>query len=100
MNATILLLPLLLMVIVTPTAIAHALTPYQSGYKHGVKDANMTYGLSNFMDKGGFAKHTERFNQGYIDGWCLGQPGAGSDSNNGTFECYADTTAAKSNSTR
>ena len=49
MNKILLLLPLILL---TPTLV-HALTPYQSGYEHGAKDAKTTYGLSNFMTQGG-----------------------------------------------
>jgi tetratricopeptide (TPR) repeat protein len=71
------------------------LTPYQSGYKHGVADGKTIYGLGNFMTKEGFGNHTERFNQGYIDGWCSKNPGLGSDADQGTFECDSDTTAAK-----
>jgi hypothetical protein len=95
---------LLALLVAIPIAIgAHALTPYQSGYKHGVKDADMTYGLSNFMAQGGFGSHTSTFNQGYIDGWCSKQtPGerAGSDSDNGTFNCVDDVSSAAKNSTR
>ena len=76
-----------------------ALTPYQSGYQRGAKDAKTIYGLGNFMTKEGFGNHTEKFNQGYIDGWCANSaPGLGSDADQGTFECDTDTTAAKNSS--
>jgi hypothetical protein len=96
MKLMILLIPLLLL---TPT-IAHAITPYQSGYKHGLSD-NLTYLIQPGK---GFAFHTKEFNQGFIDGFCSlpGNRGqyTGSDADEGTFNCVADVSSAAKNSTR
>src|SRR5215831_9376693 len=93
---TITIIPFLIFV---PTVTVNAtIPPYASGFKHGVNDTKTTYGLSNFMTEGGFGSHTERFNQGYIDGYCANSsPGSGSDADQGTFECSSDVTNITSN---
>ena len=88
MKLLILLLPLLL--VISPIA-AHALSPYQSGYKRGVVD-----GKIERITEG---NHTVQYDQGYADGWCslpnhLGQY-VGSDSDNGTFNCVNDVSSTK-----
>ena len=69
-----------------------ALSPYQSGYNHGVGDAQKAaHGLggNDWQQPGkGFAFHTPEFNRGYVDGFCsIAGSGSGSDANQGTFEC-------------
>lgn len=67
--------------------IVHALTPYESGYNHGVSDGRNLG--SRYMT--GFADHTDPFNQGYINGWCSVQgKDASSDDDNYTFHCDVD----------
>jgi hypothetical protein len=67
-----------------------ALSPYQSGYKHGLNG-----------DYPNLTNHTAEYTQGFIDGYCkLNGPESGSDADQGTFECDSDTTVAKSNSTQ
>jgi hypothetical protein len=68
-----------------PTANA-ATSAYDSGFKHGVSDAN---GGDYILQPGkGFQFHTQTFNQGYIDGWCsIEGPGASSDADEATFDC-------------
>lgn len=66
--------------------IVFAATPYQSGYEHGLHGG---YAYNS-------ASHTQAFNQGYIDGFCLHAPKyAGSDSDQGTFICADDATQYK-----
>jgi hypothetical protein len=74
--------------------VAYALSPYQSGYKHGVSDAKLAQqGLGGsdwyITQPGkGFAFHTDAFNKGYVDGFCsIAGSGAGSDANGATFQC-------------
>jgi hypothetical protein len=72
--------------------VAHALSPYQSGFKHGVSDAKIaTQGSSNWyiLQPGkSSAFHAQAFNMGYVDGFCsIAGSGADSDSNQATFTC-------------
>jgi hypothetical protein len=73
---------------------AYALSPYQSGYRHGVSDAQKAaQGLGGHdwyitQPGKGFAFHTTTFNRGYVDGFCShSPPGTGSDADEATFEC-------------
>jgi hypothetical protein len=65
----------LLALIAIPTAIAHALSPYQSGYEHGVSDAKKAaQGLGHndwYIEQPGkgYGDHTYQFNQGYVVGF-------------------------------
>jgi hypothetical protein len=82
------LIPIL--VLIAP--VAYALTPYQSGFKHGVSDAKIAnQGGSNWyiLQPGkSSAFHTQAFNKGYVDGFCsIAGSGAGSDANQATFTC-------------
>ncbi|HEY7079698.1 MAG TPA: hypothetical protein VH500_08355 [Nitrososphaeraceae archaeon] len=61
---------------------------YQSGFKHGVADANINTTGSNVdlyyihQPGKGFADHTTAFVDGYIKGWCsITGPGSGIDVN-------------------
>ena len=74
--------------------------PYQSGYEHGVSDANGTSGPLYLEEPGkGFAFHTEKFNQGYIDGFCsVAGNDSSSDSDAGTFYCSESATQFKNSS--
>ncbi len=72
--------------------VAYALSPYQSGFKHGVSDAKIAnQGSSNWyiLQPGkSSAFHTQAFNKGYVDGFCsIAGSGAGSDANQATFTC-------------
>src|SRR5215467_10593518 len=60
MNAIILLIMPLL--VITPTL---AISPYQSGYRYGVNDADLS---SNDSVNG--KSHTQAFRHGCIDGYC------------------------------
>jgi hypothetical protein len=76
-------------------------SPYQSGYEHGVGDAKkpVNEDLYIIQPKKGFAFHTDKFNQGYIDGYCsIEGKGAGMDADQATFECSLDSSAARNNS--
>lgn len=71
-----------------------AISPYQSGYNHGLSDAQKAapgLGGNNWyitQPEKGFAFHTQEFNRGYIDGFCsIAGSGAGSDANQATFNC-------------
>jgi hypothetical protein len=72
--------------------VAYALSPYQSGFKHGVSDAKIAdQGSRNWyiLQPGkSSAFHTQAFNKGYVDGFCsIAGSGAGSDANQATFTC-------------
>ena len=64
---------------------AFALTPFESGYRHGISDAkidttNSSIPLYYIHQPGqGFANHTTAFVDGYIKGWCshIGPRGGG-----------------------
>lgn len=78
--------------LITPTA--YALTPYQSGYNHGVADGKQAQkglgGTDWYITQPGkgFTFHTQEFNRGYVDGFCsIAGSGAGSDANEATFQC-------------
>lgn len=84
------LIPILILI----SPVAYALTPYQSGFKHGVSDAKLAQqglGGSDWyitQPTKGFADHTQEFNSGYVAGFCsIAGSGAGSDSNQATFTC-------------
>lgn len=84
------LIPILMLI----SPVAYALSPYQSGYKHGVSDAKLAQqGLGGsdwyITQPGkGFAFHTDASNKGYVDGFCsIAGSGAGSDANEATFRC-------------
>ena len=85
--------------LVAPT-LAFALTPYESGYKHGISDGKLAnQGLRGndwyITQPGkGFAFHTQEFNKGYVDGFCSVSNG-GSDADEATFECSTDTSGGK-----
>jgi len=74
--------------------------PYKSGYEDGVSDANGTSGPLYLEEPGkGFAFHTEKFNQGYIDGFCsVAGNDSSSDSDAGTFYCSESATQFKNSS--
>jgi hypothetical protein len=80
---------------------AYALSPYQSGYEHGIGDAKKSVNETWYILQPGksFAFHTDKFNQGYVDGYCsIAGKGAGSDADQATWECSLDTSAAKNSS--
>jgi hypothetical protein len=62
----------LLAVTVIPIGV-HALTPYQSGYEHGISDAKKAIQGRNdwYIEQPGkgYADHTYQFNQGYVVGF-------------------------------
>lgn len=72
---------------------ASALSPYQSGYSHGLSDAQRAaHGLGGndfiIQPEKGFAFHTQEFNRGYVNGFCsIAGSGAESDANQATFKC-------------
>jgi hypothetical protein len=60
-------------------------SPYWSGYKHGITGDPLQAD-----------KHTQAFNQGYIDRNCsVNGKSTESDSDEGTFECSLETTQYK-----
>jgi hypothetical protein len=71
----------------------YAISPYQSGYKHGVQDGLDGRKHSDgchwyILQPGkGFAFHTPEFNRGYVDGFCSVDPHGGSDADEATFSC-------------
>ena len=92
MKVVLLAATILILVLIAP--MAFALTPYQSGYDHGISDAKLAQkGLGGsdwyITQPGkGFAFHTQAFNKGYVDGFCLiAGSGTGSDANQATFQC-------------
>jgi hypothetical protein len=70
---------------VATTPAAFAISPYDSGWNHGVSDA---HGGHYYATPGkGPEYHTPAFREGYIDGWCWATGGAGSDADYATFDC-------------
>ena len=66
----------------------YAISSYDSGYKHGTSDAELTnqglVGIDWYITQPGkgFAFHTKAFSQGYVDGFCAhSPPGVGGDAN-------------------
>lgn len=73
--------------------IAHTTTnesAYQSGYDHGVSDAGQVNGTYYMQQTGGFNGHSEKFNDGYIAGWCSVQGKDSNDDDAYTFHCDTD----------
>jgi hypothetical protein len=71
-----------------------AATPYNTGFSHGVSDANKAnQGLGGsdwyITEPGkGFGDHTPEFNKGYVDGFCsVASSGQGSDADQASFTC-------------
>jgi hypothetical protein len=105
MEKTLCLIVLVLMIGVPS---AYAETAFQSGFKHGVDDANHkdpecaphTFPCPPSTDYihqlgNGFDHHTTAFVDGYIKGWCLTNHGGGIDVNDDenpptvvSFDCY------------
>lgn len=60
---------------------------YQSGYNHGVSDAQ-TLGHWYITQPGkGFAFHSQEFVRGYVDGFCATRGGGSSDADQAIFDC-------------
>jgi hypothetical protein len=70
---------------------------YKSGYKHDVSDASPNRTTLYLEEPGkGLAFHTQKFNQGYIDGFCsIVGKNSSSDSDARTFYCSEDATQFK-----
>ena len=83
------LIPIL--VLIAP--VAYALSPYDSGFSHGVhdgKDSCLHPGCDWYIvhPGKGFAFHTKQFIEGYVDGFCsVSRSGQGSDADQATFIC-------------
>jgi hypothetical protein len=81
-----------LVLLFTTATLALALSPYQSGYKHGVSDGQDSCLHPDgchwyILQPGkGFAYHTPEFNKGYVDGFCSTGHGS-SDADQATFDC-------------
>jgi hypothetical protein len=70
-----------------------AISPYQSGFHHGVSDGKDSclhpYGCDWYIlkpDKG-FAFHSWDFVRGYVTGFCKANPGTSSDSDQASWDC-------------
>ncbi len=85
---------MVIVVLMIGAPLAYAETAYQSGFKHGVADANHKapecaphkFPCSRPTDYihqpgNGFDHHTTAFVNGYIKGWCLAHHGGGIDGN-------------------
>jgi hypothetical protein len=61
---------------------------YQSGYQHGVDDANSNGHWYILQPGKGFAFHTRDFVTGYVDGFCsVAGPHMSSDSDKALWDC-------------
>src|SRR5712691_11100102 len=96
MNLRIILFIGILSTLVPTAALAvqtvKALSPYESGFKHGVsdgKDSCLHPGCHWYilLPGKGFQFHTPEFNRGYVDGFCSVDPHGGSDADVATFDC-------------
>ncbi|HEY7571410.1 MAG TPA: hypothetical protein VH796_08575 [Nitrososphaeraceae archaeon] len=72
---------------------AFAISPYQSGFQHGVSDGKDRYVHSDgchwyILKPGkGFAFHSWDFVRGYIAGFCRASPGTSSDADQASWIC-------------
>lgn len=60
---------------------------YQSGYDHGVSDANSQGHWYITQPGKGFQFHTSEFVHGYVDGFCSIRPGMSSDADEAMWDC-------------
>ena len=71
----------------------YAETAYQSGYKHGVADANLDNANMSKLDYvsqpgNGLDNHTPEFADGYVKGWCsIMGPNTGKEIDDTVFDC-------------
>ena len=73
--------------------LAFAISPYQSGFQHGVSDGKDSClhpdGCDWYILKPGkgFAFHSWDFVTGYVTGFCKASPGTSSDADQASWDC-------------
>jgi len=69
---------------------AFAISPYQSGFQHGVSDGkdSCSHPDDAVLEPGkGFAFHSWDFVRGYVTGFCTASPGTSSDADQASWDC-------------